>query len=209
MRNSFLLILFLVILLLPINTLFSKSETWLGINVDGSRDIISRELNTYIKNSGTKLFKEGNLSFFNTIGPTIELSFFPSSNFRMGLYGALQFDFLTGIDGSTNSNYFKDIKNGVKAGLALDLPFGDSMGIFVDTAFQFSWYSLQTKVIKNSKEESDYIIYSEPGVFIDLGALAKYRNLYFKCGFNFNKAIITKNSTGLNIALFVGGGFII
>ncbi len=202
--------LFLVLCFLFLSTfIFAKTETWIGITVDAVHDRPSAALKTQIVESGTDQFKKGSFTAFNMLGPSLEISFFPSTKLRLGLYGAMKFDFITGTDGARISNTFKDFKNGLRGGLALDLPFGSSMGIFTDIAFQYSWYRLALEYLKNSKEEYSTLVYTEPSIYADIGALARYKNWYFKWGFNFSKAIIQKDTTGFDISLFIAGGFIL
>lgn len=189
------------LILLSLFSLSAKPELWIGANFLADRNMISDSVKENFPNfaSGFKHIK--------SIGPGVEVSFFPFEQFRIGAFAAshtvFPIGYLNSSDGVSgykirNMEYRQDLT----AGLAYNQLFG-SWGFFSTVAYNWSWYKVAKTNVANNKTDPGFNRFSENGITAELGLLAVYDKSYFKFGFSYSHML---SNGGNRIVLFCGGG---
>lgn len=192
----------LVLILLVSLSLTAKPELWLGANFLADRNMISSDLK-----ENFPAFGNGDFKHIKALGPGFEVSFFPFSQFRLGLYGSSHTVFPIGYMNSNDNTigyimrHF-EFRQDLTAGIAFNQLFG-SWGIFATCTFDYSWYRTVKENSANNKHPDFNPIFSEYGITADLGLLAVYGKGYFKFGFSYSNML---SNDGNRIVLFCGGG---
>ncbi len=180
------------------------SEYYLGIGASAGRDYLTEE-------SAKKLQGVSDYSsaqYLYCIGPDIEFRYYPFEAFRLGFHANAGVDFVTSINGSGYRSYRTDHVLNTGVGLSLMFYFGESLGIYTDVDFNYSWYRIAKSNEANIRPEAEFVRFQEYGIKGALGFVTRNVNWYFKFGFSYDYNLSSKPLGVVPIDLFVGGGYI-
>lgn len=200
------IILLLLLLMIVLSSVIAKPELWVGIDASGGRNKLSSVNIEQIKTLTNTSYKNID-KFVNTVTPSIDLVFFPSNIVRVGLIGSASFNFITGIDGSSYFSRHQDLITDLNGGLAYYQMFGKTLGLYLEAMAEYSFYRFADTNNKNDKSTINYLRLEEFGIAVNIGAITKFDNAYFKFGFGYSKDFLpTKEGWSLDVTM--GGGII-
>lgn len=197
----------LVFIIVISSSIYAGPEVWIGLGGNGARNYATSGLKNAIVDSGTTLYKKGEFNYLNTVGPSAEIMFFPSSDFRLGLYASGSTNFIVGINSSGYRSYHLDNKQDIKVGLSYIFMKEDNHnGYYIDLAYNYSWYRLAKTNTKNTKLEPDYIRFQDSAFYADAGFLLRHEDNYFKMGLSYRMPIWNEDNDGKELSVLIGLG---
>lgn len=200
----------LLLCLFAMCSLEAKPEFLLGASFYADRNYISDSQKVNFSRYYTSGYTK--LKDIKAVGPQVEMIFFPTTAFRLGLRAASEMVFSIGYDtaSSTNQTYNSrnhDFRVDFDVGLAYHQPLS-GFGLFLDLSYRFSYFRIATSNNKNTKnEEVEFNRFSASGFGGDVGVYLQSKKSYFKFGFNYTYYLFTEDDDKpYSMALFWGGG---
>lgn len=205
-------ILILILSVLSIFSITAKPEFWIG--ADFSYDIykVSDFARPYYAGTGT-YGNVNTLDNIKSIGPSIDIIFFPSEKVRLGIIYSTSTFFSIGYKNNGSAVGYKsynfDYRQDFNLGLAYNQMFSDMLGMYANVKINTGLSQIATTNKNNSREDVEFNRYAEFGYGLDLGLLAKNGSSFFKLGASLVHSFDAPLLEGYSIQMSIGGGFIL
>lgn len=198
-----------LLIAISLSPLCAKVEVWLGFGGITGFDFLTRDFIKKLQSDTVETpdFK-GRVEYLDLIGPYYEISIFPYVEIPLSIDISGSTSFIVGIQGNSFISRHLDFRQNLKIGSSYLYMFKEDTGLYFSLGYFVSWTRISTTNYKNNKLVTNHIINQDMGVSLGFGVVTRFRNAFFKFGLTSDKVIQLKDSSGLSVDLFVGGGFV-
>lgn len=182
-------------------------ECWLGLGLAYDMNKISNDFKPYFT-----AYNNGDISMVNAVGGTVNVTFFPYRDIKVGLFLNCGVTFpvgYTGSDGTVSgyTSYKFDLRTDVQLGLCYYYIFPNSLGIYLEAGGEYSWYRIAETNEVNQKEPGVRYRFGEFSFVANLGMLSVYKKSFFRLYITGSYSPFL-DDPGFRVGLGAGGGFI-
>lgn len=210
------LVFTLLLILAAAVTLSASPRFFLGASVNYDVNMLAPSLQKNF-DSLQGIYNNGDVSSLQGIGPKIEVAFFPFSSVPIGLGVSSTTLFTLGWNGEgyknnpsddwTTFSRNLDFREDLGVSLCYQQRLGSSWGIFADLGFMYSWFRVATSNNPNSKDEVEYIRFTNYGLSANLGAYLENHGSFFKVGAVLYYDLANASEKAFRYGMTLGGGF--
>ena len=196
------------LIIISMSAISAKPELWIDASFVADRNMVSEEIGA----SFPAMAKE--VDVIRSLGIDLSLAFFPSDVARVGFVGGYSFLMPIGFSEPGGSNigyvtYDLDCRQDLSIGLAYYQFFNETIGAFLISSFEWSWYRTAIEHIPNDSAPMDYVKAHEYGVHAELGIVSRSDDMFFRLGATGFYDISHQSSSSLRFGITAGGGIII
>lgn len=205
---------FTLLLVLAAATLSASPRFFLGASFNYDVNNLASSLASNlepIEDGG--VYGGGSVDVLHAVGPRFEVVLFPFGNIPVGIgvnsTTMLNIGYSTPSSGDTVGYFSRnlDFRQDLGAGIYYQQAFGTTWGMFADLSFTYSWYRMATSNVRNSKDEVEYIRFTNYGLSANLGAYLENHGSFFKVGAVLYYDLENASEKAFRYGMTLGGGF--
>lgn len=198
----------IIVILAVASSIWASPGFFLGASFNYDANMLAPAFKEEFEGLG--VYNGGDFTALQSIGPRIEFVVLPVAEVPVGLGLVSTTMFPVGYsEGWGATGYFSykfDFRQDLGVNLFYQQSFGSSWGLFMDLGFTYSWFRFAKENRANSREEVDYIRFTNYGLSADLGFYLEHNGTYFKVGAVLYYDLQHMNDLAFRYGMILGGG---